>query len=169
MPKQKICQSWICIVLLIVLIALVIILTMIYGKNILNMGKFPPEISACPGDSMQEGPSCTFTLEPIYYYVKKSGQEFIIYGPKLNKIFEDNKYQIANDKDISAESYSLVSQTPFTTITLKYQDQQKNGEATPSFIFNKETAEKIKGARFVTVSIPDTNVKIRFNTFYIPE
>lgn len=156
-------------------IALVAIGAIMYGNGQLNFGALnmvPGKVARvanaeCPNGSLKQDPYCVFTLEPLEYYVVKDGTNFDIYGPKVSELFTANSWNLAENATFSGAAYSVIKKS-FTPITLTFKHITRDGETSPAFMFDYETAKKIQGSRFVEVVIQNS-IKLRFNTFNIPD
>ncbi len=150
-------------------------LAVMYGQGQLNLGAVgvqPKKVSRvalteCPPGSKSQDKFCIFTLEPLEYYVTKDGDKFVIHGPKVTEIFTSNAWNFKEGTTFKGDAYS-VAKFAFTMMDLTFKPTERGGEKIPSFVFDRTTAVKIQGSRFVEVELPDS-VKLRFNTFNIPD
>jgi|WetSurMetagenome_2_1015567.scaffolds.fasta_scaffold36959_5 hypothetical protein len=169
MFKKKI-NIWIPIALVVVLLTATV--SILYGEGYLNLGALGIKVkrvaqTACKEGAEKEDKYCVYTLEPIQYFVMKNSGNYEIYGDTITKIIDENSINPGDGKTISATSYSLKKTTPFSSLDLAFRMKEKDGTQIPCLVLDGQTAENVRGARFVEVEMPKL-VKIRLNSFYIP-
>lgn len=150
-------------------------LAVMYGQGQLNLGAVGVQpkkvakvaLTECPAGSKSQDKFCIFTLEPLEYYVIKDGVKFVIHGPRLTEIFTNNAWNISEGTTLKGDAYS-ATKFGFTMMEFTFRPMERGGNKVPSFSFDHPTAVKIQGSRFVEVELPDS-VKLRFNTFNIPD
>lgn len=150
-------------------------LAVMYGQGQLNLGAVGVQpkkaakvaLTECPAGSKSQDKYCIFTLEPMEYYVIKDGDKFVIHGPKLTEIFTKNQWNFSEGTTMKGDAYSVVK-FAFTMMELTFKPMERGGSIVPSFVFDRPTAEKIQGSRFVEVELQGS-IKLRFNTFNIPD
>jgi len=179
MSKKK-NSKWLFIGLGVVLLAAVV--SIMYGEGYVTLGALGVKVrrvaqATCKDGADQEDKYCVYTLKPIQYFVMKDGDNYVIYGDNITKLFNDNSLTVTEGSNLSATSYSLmrptvntnvqIASTPFSSLNLGFKSISNKGATIPAITMDKATAVRSQGARFVEIELPKM-IKVRLNSFYLP-